>query len=251
MHIKVQKRNPHNLTIRQHIFPQSIIKKFCDSSGCVDFFDLKSATIKKITPKDILFCTKRVWDEQAESGYMKSIEERFLNIANEATFNKTKKLSQAENIAVSEMHILWKLREQYRDCYPDAIMLNGMLPPHNLPSIDEQEKCEAVHVISMDSEGKIPARNMLGITIQKHIMAYRKTFSGYIWAKVYSHNAEFIVPDQPKYNIMPFNPTACFIQGEVNKRLTYEATREVNLYQLAAVKSFYWGHNLSQCPSIK
>ena len=86
---KPQKRNPHQITIRQHVFPRFCIQRFCDEAGVVSFFDKITGSIQSKTSKDISFCALRVWDEHAEHGYMKSIEDNF-EVLSKYVLNGTK-----------------------------------------------------------------------------------------------------------------------------------------------------------------
>lgn len=250
MYEKTQKGNPHNLTKKQHIFPKFLIKNFCDEGGYVEFFHFSDGIIKKVTPKDMVFCTKRVWDERAESGYMKSIEEAFLGISNQIILNNKNTFSKQEHMAISEMHLLWLFRQQYRDRYPEDIKLNGVMEPKDAWTKDEQEQLEAKHVIAFNDKGNIPARNMIGDQIQQLIMRHKSDFEGKKWGLLRAKKCEFLVPDKPKFNVFPIHPKICFIEGEKNKFISKKDVMTVNQYSVHNLENYYFGKNLNDCRII-
>ena len=73
---KTQKGNPYQLTVCQHTFPAASIARFADTTGCVEVYLIKQNKVVRLKPDDKLFCAKRVWDQRAESGFMKEIEDR-------------------------------------------------------------------------------------------------------------------------------------------------------------------------------
>ena len=72
---KTQKGNPHRLTVQQHCFPRRSIARFADSNGVVHVHIVRAGRTAFLTPEDSIFCARRTWDERAESGFMKKIED--------------------------------------------------------------------------------------------------------------------------------------------------------------------------------
>lgn len=75
---RVQKRNPHQLTVDQHIHAAHCIRKFTDEKGTVSVFDKTLSRWVQRKPDAAMFCAKRAWDERSEKGYMLSVETAFL-----------------------------------------------------------------------------------------------------------------------------------------------------------------------------
>jgi hypothetical protein len=69
--------NPNRLTLNQHIFPTQSIKRFTNESGRVSVHDLCVNNSFSAKPDNPIFCARRAWDERAETGYMKRIEDEF------------------------------------------------------------------------------------------------------------------------------------------------------------------------------
>ena len=79
---KPQKGNPHGIVVNQHVFPRMSIDRFSNEDGVVQINNLAAEKVHFVKPVDKLFCASRVWDQRAESGYMKSIEDEFQKLAN-------------------------------------------------------------------------------------------------------------------------------------------------------------------------
>jgi hypothetical protein len=51
-----------------------------DGEGRVSLHDLARSKVRLAKPNDGIFCAMRAWDQQAERGYMKRIEDEFLRL---------------------------------------------------------------------------------------------------------------------------------------------------------------------------
>ena len=72
-------KNPQGLTQNQHIFPKRSIERFCDNRG---FVQVRSGDKQfPSTPKNDLFCANRLWNQQAENGFPKHVEDVFQAVA--------------------------------------------------------------------------------------------------------------------------------------------------------------------------
>lgn len=80
-HEKPQKKNRHLLTVSQHVLPLASIARFADAEGRVSLHDLARRKVRLAKPNDNIFCAMRAWDQQAERGYMKRIEDEFQHLA--------------------------------------------------------------------------------------------------------------------------------------------------------------------------
>jgi hypothetical protein len=78
---KPQKGNPHRLTVNQHVYPAWSIERFADTTGKVEVWLRRSDKTFRASPDNPLFCARRTWDQRAESGYMKAIEDEFQILA--------------------------------------------------------------------------------------------------------------------------------------------------------------------------
>ena len=111
---KVQKGNPHHLTIKQHIFPVKSIQRFCDDQGYIQIYNFAANKKHKIKPDDQIFCARRSWDQRAETGYMKQIEGEFQEIAERVLMNQMDHdFDETDKLKLNEFYALWRLRSYY------------------------------------------------------------------------------------------------------------------------------------------
>ncbi len=78
---KPQRGNPHRLTIKQHTFPAASIARLANGEGIVSVYHIRSGKVLRLPPADQLFCARRNWDQRAEEGHMKEIEDKFQAMA--------------------------------------------------------------------------------------------------------------------------------------------------------------------------
>src|SRR5277367_3510248 len=74
---KPQKGNPRRLTFWQHVFPAKSIERFAGHDGKIAVRHRQADKEFKLAPENELFCAQRRWDQRAEAGYMKEIEDQF------------------------------------------------------------------------------------------------------------------------------------------------------------------------------
>ena len=97
------RRNPRQLTIEQHVHTAHAISLFYDSDGKVELIDLSSGGIARRHKRAKIFCTKRTWDQRAETGYMVSIESEF-----HEEIDNIKSFSERNHEAISKYCLLWR-----------------------------------------------------------------------------------------------------------------------------------------------
>jgi hypothetical protein len=95
-------RNPNSLTVDQHVFPSKSIERFTDQRGRVSVHELHRAqVIRAKKPDNAIFCARRAWDQRAEAGYMKRIEDDFQKIVGPIVEGKTQTLAPELNLTES------------------------------------------------------------------------------------------------------------------------------------------------------
>ena len=109
-HEKVQGANPHRLTLWQHVFPAASIARFAGPDGRVAVIDLVRRTARRAGPDDQVFCARRVWDQRAEAGYMREIEDRFQDLAGRVIAAPGELRSLEDDKAASRFFALWRCR---------------------------------------------------------------------------------------------------------------------------------------------
>ena len=110
-HKKTQKGNPHQLTVWQHCFPKRSIDRFANEDGKVYVHLIRDAKIVSLSPANHIFCVRRIWDQRAESGFMKKIEDAYQELADRIAAGRLiRRLSHREREIVTDMYALWNIR---------------------------------------------------------------------------------------------------------------------------------------------
>src|SRR4051812_40754284 len=78
---KTQPGNRHKLTVKQHVIPVRTIERFAGPDGMVEVRLGRDHRVKRLPPDAGIFWRRRAWDQRAERGYMKQIEDRFQPLA--------------------------------------------------------------------------------------------------------------------------------------------------------------------------
>jgi hypothetical protein len=94
-----------------------------DSGVEVHFRD---GRIAKLPVNDQLFCVDRLWDQRAEAGYMKKIEDEFQWLVDELEAGRSGPLSSDEHRCVTRFWGLWYWRNRFIDSPLEDTSLNGI-----------------------------------------------------------------------------------------------------------------------------
>jgi hypothetical protein len=108
-HQPVQKGNPHQLVVRQHIFPKRSIERYCDKFSTVAILMLPDLKQLPVKPKNPVFCVERLWDEGTEKGCGKRIEDEFQAVV-ERVLKGTNPDPVYDSQILTEFYFLWRIR---------------------------------------------------------------------------------------------------------------------------------------------
>jgi hypothetical protein len=161
---KPQKTNPHKLVIDQHVLPLASIARFVDSKGRVSLHDKARGKVRPAKPDDPMFCAKRAWDQRAEVGYMKGIEDAFQALAAKIIDGTVSTIDAEGDSIVNRFYALWYMRARLRTLDTQEIQLNKVTG-RNLTQ-DEEERLEKNGILFIREGGTVPVRQMNGIQIQ-------------------------------------------------------------------------------------
>jgi len=103
-----------------------------------------------------IFCAKRVWDQRAESGYMKTIEDEFQELAERIVLNLfLVKINSAENSIITKFYALWICRYFYSKNPEAGIQMSNFANLDNYRGFDQQESegLERLGAIVIGSNG--------------------------------------------------------------------------------------------------
>ena len=97
-----QKGNPHRLTVKQHTFPKTSIARFAGQKGNVELFLKSLDRVIQAKPSNEIFCAERAWDQQAESGFMKKVEDDFQALAGRILDDDLVSFKEADLTVINE-----------------------------------------------------------------------------------------------------------------------------------------------------
>ena len=80
----------------------------------------------KLSVDNQLFCVERLWDQRAEAGYMKKIEDEFQALIDELEAGRVEVLSSDEHRCVTRFWGLWHWRNHFIDSPLEDTQLNGI-----------------------------------------------------------------------------------------------------------------------------
>lgn len=180
-HEKTQKGNPHQLTVCQHTFPAASIARFADTDGCVEVYLIEQKKVVRLKPDDQLFCAKRVWDQRAESGFMKGIEDKYQLLAEAVVIDDERNLNAEEQQIITDMFAIWNIREHKKTNPISDQKIGGIIDVSQHYTKDEQELLEKNHIGSIQPVLSMTGRHLAGPNIQLNLFEVRKQMSDAQW----------------------------------------------------------------------
>jgi hypothetical protein len=245
---KTRPRNPNNLTVNQHVFPSKSIERFTDQSGRVSVHEMDRAKIIRAKPDNVIFCARRAWDQRAESGYMKRIEDDFQKIVGPIVDGKAETLASDFKAAIDRMYALWYMRSRHTDLETQEIQLNG-IGGSDLTK-EQEENLEKDHYLFARKSGSIPARQLNGIELQYRIADYGQWLAANVtrWGVISTQAGEFIVPDVPSHGIIPLAPRLALVNAASDGMIVERNVAEINQAMRATSQQYFFARDFSNCP---
>ncbi len=245
--VATQPGNPHQLTKGQHIFPVASLKRFCNSDGKLEARDTVKHTNFPVTPGAAIFKAKRAWDQRAESGYMKRIEDGFNKIAVKIISLNTITVNEIEAISISLFYALWYFRSRNFIATAD-FSLKGVCPTTRYTE-DEQERLERAGIAFIQGDASFPGRTVNGVAIQMKINRFiRDNQNVKRWGVLRSLEGEFLIPDVPKLMFIPISPNMCLIASKNNGVLWSQNVEKINTITRSTCRRYFFARNLVACP---
>jgi hypothetical protein len=246
---KPQKGNPHQLTVNQHCFPASCIKRFANTDGKVELVRLPKNEQVLAKPDAKIFCAKRAWDQRAEHIFMKEIEDKYKILAEEIIANSSLILDTERQEKITDMFALWNIRIHWKEQPVEDQTIKGAIGVAVEYSKDQQEELEKNGITAIRPDLTLPGRSLTGVSIQTNLYAERERMHDAHWGILRSHSAEFLVPDRSTSSRMiPLSPNLCLFSQSENEDIDENEVAEINARSVADSKEFYFAQVLSQCP---
>lgn len=242
---KTQSGNPHQLTVWQHCFPKKSIERFTNEDGRVHVHIIEHNKTETLTPDNNIFCARRSWDQRAETGFMKEVEDAYQELADKiAAGNVDRPLKLEENCVVTDMFLLWLYRWVYcNNPLEDQPIKSASGVTHNY-SKDVQERLEKRGFISIKPDLTISGRHFTGINIQLEIINGRKHMKDFSWCILNCREVEFVVPDNPAHFVLPVTPNVCLVREVGCQPVSTHTIAELNERVKEKSEKYYFGRSL-------
>lgn len=191
---RTQKGNPHQLTREQHVLPVATLNRFAHPDGLVEVHLRDNRTVK-LPVDNQLFCVDRMWDQRAEAGYMKKIEDNFQALVTDLEDGRVGPLSPTEHQAITRFWSLLHWRNHFIESPADVPVLKG-IAGENL-TIDQREILESQWAAFADADNKLPTRMFVGMRIQMLIDIDAIQTQEKRWGVLRSPEGQLILSDRP------------------------------------------------------
>ena len=243
---KTQKGNPHRLTVMQHCYPRRSIERFVNDEGVVCVHILKTRKTVLLKPDDPIFCARRTWDERAESGFMKEIEDTYQNFADRVASGKiVRRLSAAERQIVTDMFALWNIRCLWKNKPLEDTKITDVLGTTRNLSLDDQELLEKNHITPIRPDASMDGRHFTGVKIQQNLFHVRELMKDAHWGVLKSRGDDFVVPDSCDNRVLlPLTPSLCFANIVGYGIVDSAELLEMNAQSILRSKEYYFARNL-------
>jgi len=189
-----QKGNPHRLARDQHVIPMATLLRFAGSDGLVEVH-LRDGRIQRIATDNQLFSVDRLWDQRAEAGYMKSVEDDFQALVDALESGRIGALSPTEHRIIMRFLSLWRWRKHFIDSPAENQPVNGIKPDRL--SKDALEILESKWTMFLADDSTLPARMITGMRIQTLIDRDEAHFGEKRWGVLRASSPNLIIPDRP------------------------------------------------------
>lgn len=189
-----QKGNPHKLTRDQHVIPVATLLRFAGPDGLVEVH-LRDGRVERIPTDNELFSVDRLWDQRAEAGYMRSLEDDFQGLVDALETGREGPLSSAEHQMITRFWSMWRWRNHFIDTPATPQPLNGITP--DPLSKDQREILESKWTLFVAEDNTLPARMVTGMRIQMLIDRDAVHFGEKRWGILRASSPNLIIPDRP------------------------------------------------------
>lgn len=247
---KPQKGNPHQLTVKQHCFPTASITRFANSDGRVEVKLIKQDKKIKLRPEDQLFCAMRTWDQRAESGFMKEIEDQYQELAESILQGKVETIKPEEQSVITDMFGIWNIRWHRNQTPVDDQKIDEVIDVAVRYTKDKQEQLEKNDITVITPDFILPGRSLNGANIQQNLFMFQKQMVDAHWGILRASKGKFIVSDNcSNARILPLSPEICLYSQSMDETINEEELKEINRIAINGSKNYYFARNISQCPA--
>lgn len=174
-------------------------------------------------PDNKIFCTKRTWDQRAEHGWMKSIEDEF----NESLRNYYDNNKPVSNYVVTKYFLLWVVRSHYASRDNEDVELAGVSPTQL--SKTEEEVLERKWCSYVGKSGKLKSRFSVSLSAQIEHDKLCSEYSDIKWGTLNSEGRPFLLPKfASPHGVLPVTPLLALSRQYGSMRISDESVYNIN-----------------------
>jgi hypothetical protein len=230
------------LVKNQHFHSAHAISKFCAADNLVEIYFKNQSRAERKGKNAKNFTTRLTWNQNAELGYMRSIEEKFHN-----EMNDIKDRQNRNHNAITQYHLLWSLRFDFALDPHENEAFPSLTPPHLTP--EDQDAYDRMGIYYLKQGGTFSSNHVAGIQIFGHLSSLMDQYKELQWGLLEASDGEFLVSDN-YLNIpyMPISPTLAFIANQPDQKISRQQLTYLNKISASKAKLFYFARHLSLCP---
>lgn len=241
---KTQPGNPHELSVNQHVIPACSLARFADADGFVQVKSVKAAEILRLRPDNRFFTLRRVWDQRAEAGWMKKIEDRFQALVEDVLIGKVEFITGDDAWTVTHYFSLWYWRSRVQP--PDETEQQFAGLTGETLTRDQEEHFEKMNVMFVRAGGRMPARFLTGIQLQTRVDQYaHQLVTGWDWGVIQAQEGEFLMPDVPHHTMLPIAPKVLFAAHNPNGTIVKSNVLAINTGFVAYTWSYFIARDIA------
>lgn len=235
-----QPKNPHRLTVNQHVHSAAAIRRFTDERDMVAILRLRQKRIAPFCrrPENEIFCAKRVWSQHLESNF-RSFEDAFQAECEDILRTHTVHNHQA----ITDYLALWQARSWLVDHPPADIELPRFLPPPETRTKDEQEQLEASRISFVRGDGTLPARFLAFFMGMRAFGENRRRMRASRWGVIrVVGTTGFLCPDRPPSRMIPLDRATILVANWHDQNVDGSFVDVLNRFIMHHAQEFIFGH---------
>lgn len=243
--ISVQKGNPHQLVVNQHVLPRQSLRQFAID----DFVRVRLVGQQEsvgLKTNDKIFCANRAWDQRTEKLHSKEIEDGFAELAEKLLTRQIIEFDQSMNQVATDFYDLIDERYKvhltpYEDVAFPGVSANDL-------TLDQQELLESKGVMFVGPDGKMSGRTIAGIHMMGRCM-HRRRIDTPSWGVWLAQDGEFIVPDNFTDRLcLPIGPCMWLMGNRRSLTLNYRGVGQLNAFHMSRAHKYFFARDFSASP---
>jgi hypothetical protein len=244
---KTRSKNPNRLAKEQHVFPLKTMAQFAQK-GRVSVRIKEPDKVLSLKVSHSIFCAHRAWDERAEKGWMKAIEDQFQKTVGPIVGRKLSSVPSNEKPIIDRMYALWYMRSRFRRLPKQEIRLNGTSGDDL--NKEQEENLEKNGYMYVRKGGLVPARHLNGLHLQMRVGDFVEKLAAEVtrWGVISTQSGNFVVPDVPQHNVIPLSPDLALVGSAPDGVIVEQNLAEINRAQSSVSENYFFARDFSKCP---